>query len=740
MRTRLIVIALALLGLLSLPAVANAAYVDFFVWNATQESILSEMTTHPAAIEVDGIIYIAYQSQTFDSYIVSWDSTTDEWDGPYRIGISTIGADAHGAPALFVDDTGRIHALFGAHNSPLKHSQTRLPGSIRSWEALADVAPQATYPQISRMSDGRMVLFNRSSLANWVIRESEPDETTFGSEQIVLAGESDAWWYANSRLIDDKLLVAFARVDPYEYRTGDFSRHDIFFAQRLPDGTWTNAAGAPLETPLTRESAEASCVVFDSGYGLTNEVTGGADTSGTPCAMYVTGRTSGADRFTWKFDRWDGTQWRSAEVTTTDHHFDSGSFRSLGPGRFEAVLVAGSSNANLSPAGDMRGRGGTIYRFTSEDSGATWSVADDSVSPTEPGSYFSNPVFVDGGSTGASRVVFTDWSNDITDHFRRLFLWSDGSLVPREVTPGITRLPGANRVATAVSISREAFPMSASTIVLATATDFPDALTGAPLAAAERAPLLLTAPDRLSSEVSEEIRRLQPTTAIVLGGHAAISANVEDDLKALGIRTVDRVWGASRFETALAVSRRLYAGPNSTHVAAVVSGRSWPDACVTGPLAAGLACPIILTDGSSLPSASRQIIDEWHIWSTIVVGGAGVVPDSVTTVLPSPMRIGGANRFETSAMVARYACEVQLLPHRFVLASGRTFPDALASSTLAARIRGPILLTDPQSLPVPVAEYVDEVADEVVSAYVAGGTNAVSDATIEDLDRRLNPK
>lgn len=698
------------------------------------------MTTHPAALELDGKVYIAYQSGTFDSYIVSWDAQTGEWDGPYRIGISTIGADAHGAPALFADQDGRVHALFGAHNSPLKHSQTKYPGQIGSWTALPDVAPQATYPQVANTTDGRTVLFRRSSVANWVIQETEPAGTVFGAEEVVIQGESDAWWYANSRLMDDTLLVAFARVDPYEYRTGDFSRHDVYFARRTVDGTWQNAAGEPLTTPLTQASVEASCLVFDSGYGLTNEVTVGADTSETPCAMYVTGRVSGEGRFTWKFDRWDGDAWRSSDITTTDHHFDSGSFRAVGPGRFEAVLVAGTSNANISPAGDMRGRGGAIKRFISVDSGATWTATELTVSPNEPGTLYGNPVFVDGGASAASRVVFTDWSNDITDHFRRLFLWSEGTLVPREVTPEVTRLPGLNRIATAVSISREAFPMSAGTVVLATASDFPDALSGAPLAAHERAPLLLTSPDRLSSEVSAEIRRLQPSTVVVLGGHSAVSAAVEDDLKALGVRTVDRVWGASRYETALAVSRRLYGGPNSSHTAAVVSGRSWPDACVTGPLAAGLECPIILTDGNTLPPASRQIIDEWHIWSTIVVGGTSVIPNSVTTTLPSPTRIAGSNRFETSALLAQYACDIQLLPHRFVVASGHSFPDALASSTLAARIRGPILLTHPDSLPDPVATYIDGISTGVVEAYVAGGTGAVSEETAQDLESRLNPR
>ncbi|MDA3936399.1 MAG: cell wall-binding repeat-containing protein [Actinomycetota bacterium] len=716
---------------------AHGATVDFFEWNASQESILSEMTTHPAAITVNGKVYIAYQGPGFDACIVSWDPAKSKWDGPYRIGFNTLEMDPHGAPALFSDASGRIHVLYGAHNTALKHSQAQSPGRIDSWMALPDVATKATYPQVAKAADDSIMLFRRSSSADWVLQSADSVAAVFGTEKIILDGDSEAWWYANSSLTDEgTLLIAFARVDTYEYRTGDFSRHDVFFAKRLKNGTWQNAQGQTLPMPITLATAEASCTVFDSGYGLTNEVTVGADTSSTPCAMYLTGRTTGADRFAWRFDRWDGTSWRSAEITTTDHHFDSGSFRALGEGTFEAVLVAGLSDGNIAPAGDMRGRGGIIRRFVSTDAGVTWTATDEDVSPNEPGTFYSSPVIVD-GAPDAAHVIFTDWSNDLTDPFRRLFLWGSEGLVPRAVTPVVTRLAGTSRVGTAVSISQEAFPMGTSTVVLATSADFPDALAGAPLAAQQSAPLLLTTPTSLSPEVAQEIERLGATTVVILGGHSAISADVEEQLKVAGVKTVERIWGPSRFETALAISRRLYGGPNSIHKAVVVSGRSWPDACVTGPLAAGLQSPIVLTDGGVLPAASQQILTEWTIWRTIVVGGTMVIPDSLKVTLPAPIRIGGANRYETSALVAEYACDTQLLPHRFVLASGIDFPDALSASTVAARVRGPILLTRPESLPTPVADYVSGIADGVVEAYIAGGERAVGVEPASSLDSIL---
>ncbi len=59
-----------------------------------------------------------------------------------------------------------------------------------------------------------------------------------------------------------------------------------------------------------------------------------------------------------------------------------------------------------------------------------------------------------------------------------------------------------------------------------------------------------------------------------------------------------------------------------------------------------------------------------------------------------------------------------------VVASGVSFPDALAASYLAGIVDGPILLTDPLQLPsVTSAELTALGATQV---YVVGGTSAVS--------------
>lgn len=90
---------------------------------------------------------------------------------------------------------------------------------------------------------------------------------------------------------------------------------------------------------------------------------------------------------------------------------------------------------------------------------------------------------------------------------------------------GIERLAGSDRYATSAAISADTFD-SAKTVYIANGITFPDALSGAPVAASVDAPILLARADSLSQTVCDEINRLQPTKIVALGGTAAVSDSV----------------------------------------------------------------------------------------------------------------------------------------------------------------------------------------------------------------------
>lgn len=96
----------------------------------------------------------------------------------------------------------------------------------------------------------------------------------------------------------------------------------------------------------------------------------------------------------------------------------------------------------------------------------------------------------------------------------------------------VTRLAGANRFATAEAISRT-FWQKVPTAYVASGVDFPDALAGSAVAGSRGLPMLLAAPGSVSLFTGQDLLRLSPTRAVVLGGTGALSATVESQLRRL---------------------------------------------------------------------------------------------------------------------------------------------------------------------------------------------------------------
>ena len=261
-----------------------------------------------------------------------------------------------------------------------------------------------------------------------------------------------------------------------------------------------------------------------------------------------------------------------------------------------------------------------------------------------------------------------------------------------------TRLSGPDRAATAVAVSRDQFPQPGSTdaVVLARADDFADALAGAPLATHLGGPLLLTDTDALSAATRDELDRVlaDAGTVHVLGGRAAVSDAVVDDLEAAGHRVV-RHAGATRYETAVTIARELPA----VGTVMVASGRRFPDALAASAPAARAGWPILLTEQDRLPDETRAGLGSLGSGRAVVVGGQVAVSTAVVDQLEDRVddvvRVAGATRYDTAAAIAdRFFDDVDAV----ALASGTTFPDALGAAVRAAALDAPLLLTAPTAL------------------------------------------
>ncbi|MFV0407365.1 MAG: cell wall-binding repeat-containing protein [Propioniciclava sp.] len=88
------------------------------------------------------------------------------------------------------------------------------------------------------------------------------------------------------------------------------------------------------------------------------------------------------------------------------------------------------------------------------------------------------------------------------------------------VVPGATvnRIAGANRYETAAAVATEFWPDGSDTVFYAAGANFPDALSGVPVAALSEAPILLTHVNEHPVEVREATATLGAETQITLGG------------------------------------------------------------------------------------------------------------------------------------------------------------------------------------------------------------------------------
>ena len=279
----------------------------------------------------------------------------------------------------------------------------------------------------------------------------------------------------------------------------------------------------------------------------------------------------------------------------------------------------------------------------------------------------------------------------------------------------VGRVFGPDRVATAIASSIATYPGGrAGAVVLARADAFADALSGTPLAAARRAPLLLTAGAGLDSRTAAEISRVLPQggTVSLLGGTAALGTGVADALTARGFQVV-RYAGRDRYSTAVAVAAAL-GSPSTVFLA---TGNGFADGLSAGTAAARVGAALLLTDGSSLPGSTLAYLRA-HPGQRYAVGGAAAAADSIATPLV------GADRYETAVKVARTFFHG---PGSAGIASGATFPDALSAGPELAALGSPLLLAAPTALPLVVAAYLRDIAGSAQVVHLHGGSSALSD-------------
>ncbi|MDO6657503.1 cell wall-binding repeat-containing protein [Anaerobacillus sp. 1_MG-2023] len=297
------------------------------------------------------------------------------------------------------------------------------------------------------------------------------------------------------------------------------------------------------------------------------------------------------------------------------------------------------------------------------------------------------------------------------------------------------RISGDDRYETSKAFSQEIPAHSLDTVLLASGSDFPDALTGGVLNNKMNGIVLLVRDNQavINEQLKEAKRVLKDNGKVVLlGGDAAVSPKIE---KAFAKEfETERLGGKTRFQTALKIADKVNDNPEEI---VLTYGMDFADALSVVPYATKKEIPIMLnTKGDKLQEDVASYISSKKntLKKVTIIGGTGVVPTSVEKELnklgiKTIDRISGEDRYITSLEIAK-----KLYPETksIALTNAFSFADALSGSRFAFDHDLPVLLTAEDSIE---DEVVTHLKGNVESVYLYGGNSVVSESIKKQLKK-----
>lgn len=370
---------------------------------------------------------------------------------------------------------------------------------------------------------------------------------------------------------------------------------------------------------------------------------------------------------------------------------------------------------------------------------------------------------------------------------------NDGSATYGAVTATASvatqRLSGSDRYATAAAVFTDAFSCQVtanrgtngdgtSTVVIARADDFPDALAGSYAAGQLGTGVLLTESGAVPTSTLSALQSAGVTQVLLIGGTGAISSGVQTKLAGTAAHScsgttgkriaVSRISATDRYATAATVAEDLSAGDlgpseyvgtaaydgttTKRRTAIIATGDNFPDALAAGPMAYwgsnvsaqsnGFGFPLLLTYPTTLSYSAKRALTALGIQQVVIVGGTGAVSSTVQSQLGAMglrvKRIGGISRTDTARLIAQFetagaSSGLGYDTDQVSLTRGDAFPDALAGGPWAGSVPIPILLsTGPDTLSQPTHSYLaGRTASRIWGITVFGGEGAVWPSTLQ---------
>ncbi|MEY2996102.1 MAG: hypothetical protein RLZ86_1236 [Actinomycetota bacterium] len=334
--------------------------------------------------------------------------------------------------------------------------------------------------------------------------------------------------------------------------------------------------------------------------------------------------------------------------------------------------------------------------------------------------------------------------------------------LPQNSTPS-TRLGSAgDRFSTNLAVEALA---DRTDVILVSGSVYPDGLAASALAKQENADIVLVPPTGLGSAQITAIVNENPQTVWILGGPQAIPTSVETQLTTatslggagIDASRIERVFGATRYDTAVEVSKRIdtIAFLAAQRTAIVVRGDSFADAVIAGPAAFGISGgigshPVFLVNRDTIPAGVVEQLRARQITNVLVVGGTSVVSEAVRLGIQSlginTTRVAGPDRYATAAALGQLlitpiqlggfgwnAGDVALVD----ISDPSLGFDAISAVGTLGPTRRILLGVTPLRLPASTATYLATLTDLTTRFTVIGSAAAIPDSVITEAARAL---
>lgn len=263
----------------------------------------------------------------------------------------------------------------------------------------------------------------------------------------------------------------------------------------------------------------------------------------------------------------------------------------------------------------------------------------------------------------------------------------------------VKKLKGVDRFETAVKISQSGWTKS-DTVVIVNGEDksMVDGLTATPLASVKNSPILLSSNEKLPQKTVEELKRLNPSKVIVIGGNNSMPNSVVEAIKAVNSKiSVQRISGDTRYQTSINIAKEIDKTNNVSKLY-IGAGNGEADSLSIASLAGKEKTPIVLTQKDGVDNEAEQFIKSNKVSNIYFIGGIEKISNKAIEQVGkivnkdiSNNRVAGQTRQETNAKVIdKFYSQSKL--DGVVVANQDKLIDALAVGPLAAKNNSPVIL------------------------------------------------